>query len=297
MSAIVFCVPYMDRAKGELSNFHDAPYDNTAFMLDMNPNFSVARNAAAGDNIISDFNADGVSVESGTTLLEWKDDSQAYTSVQIDFGAVWLANWKLFAKSTADGNLRFSSTLNSAYTSLSTRQSLLFNQMKGPLMARRFPSADIANDRYWQLWFNAVTDKPEISFVCIGRSYKIDAQWNYNAPDSRRHLNIIDELDSGRVLVRSQNKRGIQVRMLRFELLTTADYEKIRDAHRDARGRYMPIIVGTVVDNPSVGEYIDSPRLMRFATDELQEEPVQAGLYNVDVPLIEVPWLERPYAY
>lgn len=306
MSAIVFCVPYMDRAKGAPSTFHDAPYATSFFALDMNPNFSVPRKSAGGDELTMVFNADAATVGGGT-LLEFKDDvgGSGTTLVDVDFAAVWLANWKLMTTTPAEGQIYVTSASNeSISTNVVLRMTMDIVEMKGPLIARLFASGESGKlfNQFWEFDFDAsppdaLEGPPEISFICVGRKYKINAQWNWNAPDSRRHLNIVDELDSGRVLVRNQNKRGIQVRMLRFELLTTADYEKIRDAHRDARGRYMPIIVGTVVDDPAVGEYIVSPRLMRFATDELQEQPVQAGLWNVDVPLIEVPWLERPFAY
>lgn len=235
-----------------------------------------------------DYNPDSLSqattAGSGSRALFMDlDPTKAGTSVvgySLTFaGAVirdWDVEWQAGLLQVLSGTVKWSPS-----TGRTGNLSILDGQTNGIVMGEFNPTSD----KYWQVHtpkFPSVGLR--VSMFMVGSVFSIPVRWNWEPAMSQRAYNTETELPDGRVLSRNLRSETFTTEVRTYELVDDNTLGTILQAHRAARGRHFPMIV---VDD---GLPFSFGRLMRFASnDPIEYTEVVSGLWNVRVPLQEVP--------
>ncbi len=154
-----------------------------------------------------------------------------------------------------------------------------------PMAVRSFSFGLDVNRQYYQFVFASLPSTTAFGLAFVGKKREIEAQWNWGAVSTQREVNVSATTPSGRVLSRNMVSVGQRIISRRWEFIDATDALAIRNAFADARGSHVPFIITDGTDDPEDGY------LVRFADDQLDEVEVANGLWNVQINLIEVPYI------
>lgn len=156
-----------------------------------------------------------------------------------------------------------------------------------PLLLVTFSSM---TERYLRFDFSNMSVAPDVAMVMAGTYHDVTRTWDFprahgiSVRHGVRHFNRADTMPDGRVVVQSMRSRGVQEWPIQWSLLDKTNYESLVTVHNLCRGRFVPFVM--VADDATE---MSSHFLMRFSTDApVCEEPAHQ-LYNIAVPMEEVP--------
>lgn len=189
---------------------------------------------------------------------------------------------------------------NSSFTSPTNRGSISFSTA-GVSATQHLLLVTFASqtERYWYFEFSNMGTAPDVAMVMAGTYSDITRSWDVGGRPhgtsirhNVQHFNRVDQLHDGRKTVMSMRSRGASQWPISWALLDKTNYEAIATVHNLCRGQFIPFVM--VTDNDTA---MSDHFLMRFSTDApIVDEPAYE-LYNIAVPMEEVPSIDAGEYY
>ena len=148
-----------------------------------------------------------------------------------------------------------------------------------------FPFSTITGSRarrYWRVrWSNVTADFKisQIGFV-VTRSISIGNKWPQTDTD-QFYTNVIRG-EGGRNQYAIVNRNPQRIIPRKWFMSQTANWEALRDAHRDSKGRAIPLVLNEGTDN----------YLVRFGRDTLPENQSEYQIWHPSITFEQVPYVE-----
>jgi hypothetical protein len=233
--------------------------------------------------------------------LDIDGDATAATgalSAGVTWAAVWLRNYPS-AGFGGSARLDVDSDDNSGFTTPTERGTLTF-ATAGVSASQHLILVTFASqtERYWRFDFQSVNTAPDVAMVMLGTYHEVTRSWDFPRPHGTsvrhgvRHFNRVDEMADGRKVVQNMRSSGAQEWPTAWSLVDKTNYEMLVNVHDSCRGRFIPFVLVTD-DDTAMSDHF----LMRFATDAPACEEPAHELYNIAVPMEEVPHVNAGEVY
>lgn len=219
------------------------------------------------------------------------------------FAAVWLRNYPS-AGFGASATLTVQSDNADTFASPTTRGTLTFStagiSATQHLLLVTFASQD---ERYWRYDFSNMSGgAPQVAMVMLGNYDDVTRTWDIGGPPHGsavqlrrhqvRHFNRVDEMPDGRHVTMNMRSRGAGQWPLAWSLLDKTNYEVVANVHNYCRGSFIPFVFA--MDDATA---MASHFLCRFATDAPEVSEPAHQLYNISVPIEEIPSTDSTEVY
>ena len=143
--------------------------------------------------------------------------------------------------------------------------------------------------RYWRLSADAFNDAFEFSGVLWTRKYTIAQAAQWPERDIDRYHNRVVMAPGGREYVQSINLKKQEIFTRKYRL-NEADMNTLRSVFNNCKGRMFPLVL-------QEGSADADARLVRFASDSLNENQLDFELYEPTVQFVEIPFIEEGESY